>query len=271
MDPLFIHNIDPILYRFGPFAIGYYGLLFGSAVVMTLFFLRYLFRARNYNVDLARDYLIYALVGLLIGARIVEIAFYNPGFYFSHPIEIVKIWKGGIASHGGTVGAIVGTFLFVRRNDLTFYQVTDLLVIPASLGTLFIRLGNFLNSEIVGRVTDVPWAVVFKRYYNTFQTPAEQMLPRHPTQLYEMVNGLIVFGILFFLFKKKGDELPDGVLFYTFFVAYFSLRFIVEFFKEYQTLSQSQSFLTMGQYLSIPFILIGVFMLIRRSRTSASQ
>jgi prolipoprotein diacylglyceryl transferase len=267
VEPFFIHNIDPILFRFGPFAIGYYGLLFGSAVVMTLYFLRYLFRIRNYDVDLARDYLIYALVGLLIGARLIEIVFYDPGFYLSNPLEILKIWKGGIASHGGTLGAIAGTILFARRNDLTFYQLTDLLVIPVSLGTSFIRLGNFMNSEIVGRVTEVPWAVVFKRYHNNFQPPAEHLLPRHPTQIYELINGLIVFGILFLLFKKKGDELADGVLFYTFLVSYFILRFIVEFFKEYQTLAQTQSFLTMGQYLSIPFIIVGVFILIKKSTT----
>lgn len=297
MNIIFNHNIDPILFILGPLEIRYYGLLFGLAAVMGLFFHRYLFKIKNYDIKLVDDYMIYLLIGAVLGARIIHILFYNPSYYFSNPIAIFKIWEGGIASHGTAIGGIIAALLFVRRKNITFYQAADMTAIPTALATMFIRLGNFINSEIVGRVTDSTWGVVFKKYNfprDTFQYYKTQFLendlfqsmvkkyysiskepstlsdaqlheylselPRHPTQIYEMINGLIVFGILFYLFKRKRDKLADGVLMYTFFIFYFILRFCVEFVKEYQTLTMDQSVLTMGQYLSIPFALFGIVM-----------
>ncbi len=289
--------------------IRYYGILFGLAAVMSLLFLKYLFKIKKYAVEQVDDFAIYLLVGIVIGARVVHVVFYG-GDYFSDPndpFKALKIWNGGIASHGATLGAILGALVFAKVRKIGFYKVADLAAIPIALGTMFIRLGNFINSEIVGRVTDLPWSVTY-----LFQKPGTDMgyrlprevfeyyrrqlgessiikdlmmkyhklsesqlndiipdsgkkeklweylstLPRHPSQIYEMLYGLVTFLILWYLFKKR-DKLADGVLLYTFSAVYFTFRFLTEFVKEYQTLSTG---LTMGQYLSLPFVIIGVFM-----------
>jgi len=304
-------SIILIWYKPLPIKIQYYGLLFALAAVMGLFFLRYLFRIKGYNPKMVDEYMFYLLIGLIIGARLIHVIFYDPIYYLNNPGEILKIWEGGIASHGATIGTIVGTLIYVRKRDITFFQLADLVVIPMSLATMFIRLGNFFNSEIVGRIADVPWAVRFEKYQipidrvtrefsnifyyykkqiseNTFlkslvvqKIPESNLtnllksdnfqdkfmlnktlstLPRHPSQLYEMLIGLIVFIILFYMFKKKRDKLVDGVLFFSFFIAYFTLRFIVEFFKEFQTLTPDETFFTMGQFLSLGFIIVGIIM-----------
>ncbi len=278
--------------------IRYYGLLFGSSALVGLFLLKRLYRKKGYNEELVDTYMIFVLLGIVIGARLIHVIFYEydkliDQYVLGDPLKIFKVWQGGIASHGATIGAVVGTMLFARFHKMTFYQSSDLAVIPIALATVFIRLGNFLNSEIVGKVTELSWGVVFQKYrYRAGSLLTEQMemvnkykeslksfvpdylkpnfdrvdpgvlysyLPRHPSQVYEMLMGFTVFAILLWLFITRRNRLADGVLFYTFFIAYFSLRFLVEFVKEYQTLTPEQSILTMGQYLSIGFIIVGIF------------
>lgn len=316
LKAFFEHNIDPILTelgpfdipvlgQFGPLKISYYGLLFGLAAIIGLYILKYLFKKKDYPESWVEDYVIYLLVGIVIGARLIHVLFYNTDYYLSNPMEILYIWKGGIASHGATLGAVAATMAFAwRKKEISFYQLADLAVIPISLGTMNIRLGNFINSEIVGRISDISWSVSyqFKHYQipeqvlqfyrenlsdNTFlknmiikakgldEKSFDQLLlhensfrlrqvlselPRHPSQIYEMLYGLICFIILFALFSTKREKLADGVLFYTFFICYFVFRFITEFFKEFQSVDPAVSYLTMGQYLSIPFILVGIGM-----------
>ena len=275
MNALFIHDIDPVLVTIGPLAIRYYGLFFALAAILGLFILKYLFKQKGYNPNFVDEYILYLLIGIIVGARLIHVMFYHPEFYCNNPVEIFKVWKGGIASHGATLGSIVATYIFAKRKMLTFYQVADLAVIPIALGTAFIRLGNFINSEIVGKVTDLPWGVIFQRYHGfkvngkIYPPEAEHILPRHPSQIYEMFMGLIVFGLLFYLFKKYREKLANGIIFYSFLISYFVLRFIVEFFKEFQTLIPNKSLFTMGQWLSIAFILAGIIGVykVRNNRT----
>ncbi len=287
--------------------IRYYGVLFGLAAVMGLVYLKYLFSKAGYDSKMADDFMIYFLVGIVVGARLVHVVFYNPDYYFSNPSEIIKVWHGGIASHGVVVGGFTAIALYVWKKDITFHQLLDLLGMPMALATVFIRLGNFINGEIVGRVTDLPWSVAYKqgpepvylipkkvfKYYKDqltdgstlksylmsyYNLTAEKFkglmsavkeeelrsmisgLPRHPSQIYEMINGLIVFGILYYMSKKYKDRLSPGILGYTFFIAYFTLRFLVEFVKEFQSLVPSG--LTMGQYLSLAMLLFAVGMVV---------
>lgn len=319
MKAFFEHNIDPILFKLGPYdlpvigvvgpiKVAYYGLLFGLAAIAGLFILKYLFKKKDYPETWVEDYVIYLLVGIVIGARLVHVIFYDHnGIYYNNPIEILKIWNGGIASHGATIGAVLATMAFAwRKEGITFYKLADLAVIPIALGTMNIRLGNFINSEIVGRISDISWSVAFQfkhyqlpeqvlQYYrktlasneelkamimkakNLDQKAFDQLLlnenagqlriilsemPRHPSQIYEMIYGFLCFLILFIMFSSFRTKLADGVLFYTFFICYFMFRFLTEFVKEFQSVDPAASYLTMGQYLSIPFFIIGVIMVI---------
>jgi prolipoprotein diacylglyceryl transferase len=167
------------------------------------------------------------------------------------------VWKGGLASHGATIGLVLVLYLYARHLKLSKLEVLDRFSMSAALGALMVRIGNFMNSEIVGRVTDVPWAMKFPRCIYDNHLPLERVPTRHPSQIYEVFLGLFVFLSLYFVDKRLKEERPLGLLASLFFLLYFAGRFVVEFFKEYQTLTPEKSFLTMGQWLSIPFVLLG--------------
>ncbi len=259
--------------------IRYYGALFASSVIFGMFFLYYLFSARKLDYNKVDSFVIYLVLGIIIGARVVHVVFYDminvfmdkQSYYLNNPKAILMVWQGGIASHGAAIGLFLGSYIFSRVHKVKFYVITDIVSIPIAFGTMFIRLGNFINSEIVGKITTkISWGVTFlfydyKNLYNyktnKFENLPTDLIVRHPSQIYEMIMGLIIFSTLFYLFKKKRKVLADGVILYTLICLYFTLRFIVEFFKEYQAVSPDQSFLTMGQYLSIPLALFGGLMI----------
>lgn len=254
---MFVHNISPLIVTLGRISIRYYSLLFMCAFLLGLFLLYRIFKEKGINEDYLYPLFITIFICVIIGARLGHVFFYHPGYYLERPIRILMIWKGGLASHGAAVALIIGVFVFTRIYPVTFYQVADAASIPVSIATSFVRLGNFFNSEIVGRKTDIPWAVKFMR----FREP-DGGVPafRHPSQLYEVAIGIVVFLTLWIVFKKKKDKLQDGCILYLFLFMYFTLRFLVEFVKEYHTLSPASPF-TMGQYLSIPFIIFSAIML----------
>lgn len=202
----------------------------------------------------------YIVLGTVIGARLGHVFFYDWDFYRNDPVEIFKIWKGGLASHGGVLGVIVGLLLFRksiadRFPKLTLITLFDLLVIPSGLVGCCIRIGNFFNQEIVGPATDLPWAVLFAH-------PMEGVapLPRHPTQLYEAFAYLGIFLFLGFLWKKHKGQLRPGYLSGLFFILLFSARFLIEFIKLPQSSIMDESFIQMGQLLSLPFIGFGLIL-----------
>ncbi len=240
--------INPVLVDLGLVQIRWYGVLMAAAFLCGYVILLRLGKKDGLTREQIDEYLLYLFVGIIGGARLGEVLFYNPGYYLSNPLEILMVWKGGLASHGAILGAIAANAIFCRKHHVSFYKMADLAVIPCALGAAFVRIGNFTNSEIVGRVSSVPWAMEFPGYEGL----------RHPSQLYEAAKNLLIFGILLQLRKRK---LPEGTLFWSFLFIFSILRFIVEFFKEFQTLPPS-AVLTMGQWLSIPlFILSGVMLL----------
>jgi len=244
-------DADPIAFEAGPLTFRWYGLLFAAALLQGYYILRNEYARAGEDPD-DSIWLVYsAIAGIILGARFGHVFFYEPERYLANPGEIIKFWKGGLASHGATIGLFVVVIIYTKVvRKIPFRIIADRFALMLPLATACVRLGNFFNSEIVGRVTDVPWAVVFTRV---------DYQPRHPSQLYEVAMGVTLFFIVWGVdryYTKREKERPLGLLISIFLVGYFTMRFFVEFAKAYQTLEPGG--LTMGQYLSIPFALLGV-------------
>ncbi len=248
-------NIDPIILRMGPLQLRYYGILFGSGILTAYFIYRYFFRKWGYKDEIPDKLLIYLVVAIVLMAHLVHLVFYEPSA-FTDPSRWHRIYEigQGLASHGGFLGGLLGLWIYTRVHkeyNIPYMKYADILFVGGSVFPAFVRTGNFFNSEIYGRATDVPWAVIFQRRDN---------IPRHPSQIYEMIVGLIIFAIIFTFYKKNYRRIKNGTITTMFIVMYFTTRFFLEYFKEYQFLSKSFP-LTMGQLLSIPLILIGLYIL----------
>lgn len=244
-------DIDPVLLRLGPLEFRYYGILFAAALMSGYGILRWQYEQDGEDPENAVR-LTYALIaGVILGARFGHVFFYEADKYLANPVEIIKFWKGGLASHGATIGIFTVLLVYVYLvRKIPFRVMADRLALTIPLATTCVRLGNFFNSEIVGRVTEVPWAVVMPRH---------DMAPRHPSQLYEAAMGVVLFAILYAVnryYVKRGVERPLGLMSSALLAGYFSMRFGVEFFKAYQV-SGMEGPLTMGQYLSLPFATVG--------------
>ncbi|MBU0660815.1 prolipoprotein diacylglyceryl transferase [Patescibacteria group bacterium] len=253
---MFINTINPILLQASIFTIRWYGVFLALGVVIASLIIRRLFIRHQLGEEMALSLVIWLTVGGLIGARLGEALFYEPAYYFADPIRILFVHQGGLSSHGMTLGILITFALFTWRKKLDWKCAMDIVSLGIPIVAGFIRVGNFFNSEIVGRVTDMPWGVYFPRYETM------PLLLRHPSQLYEAFLAWSIAGVLFILYKKYGIKRPL-LLTNTFVLLYFSSRFFVEFFKEYQTLSHG---LTMGQWLSLPFILWGIGWFVLRYR-----
>jgi len=253
---MFIHNINPVLFSMGPFQIRYYGLFYALGFIIAYFLISYLAKRKSLPLtkeDVA-DYILYLLLGTVLGARIFYVLFYNFPFYLSNPAEIIAVWRGGLSFHGGFIGAVIAGFYFCRKKKIHFYDLADITVMPLALGLALGRIANFINGELYGRITDLPWAVKFP--------DAEGF--RHPSQIYESFKNLIIFLALWAVKDKK---LPKGLIFWLFVAMYSALRFIVEFTREPdEQLGFIISFLTMGQILSIIMFAIGLFFIYKVSR-----
>lgn len=261
-------NIDPEIFRIGGFALRYYSLMFALAFIGSYIILSKMYIKENVSVHVLNKLAIYVFIGTLIGARLGHTLFYEFGYYKNNLLEIIfpfKITNGkfeltgyqGLASHGGAIGIIAAVALYCRKYKQSFLWIMDRLGIVVAFSGFFIRLGNLFNSEIIGRPSNVSWAFIFERV---------DSVPRHPAQLYEAILYLFVFGILWLLYKNKVQKLKDGFLFGCFLVLLFTVRFLIEFVKENQEAFENSLTINMGQILSIPFILIGVYLLISKSR-----
>jgi len=243
-------QIDPIIFQIGPLAIRWYGLMyllgFGAAYMLIL----HLSRLRNLSLtkDGVSDLLFYGVLGVVLGGRLGYVLFYNPVQYFARPLEVFAVWQGGMSFHGGLLGVVVASMLFCWRRKLPILLTGDVLVTSATIGLGLGRIGNFINGELWGRVTDQPWGVVF---------PGGGPLPRHPSQLYEAVlEGLVLFIILYLLHRRKAAE---GVPFFCFFIGYGLFRFLIEFVRQPDAhLGFLWGGATMGQLLSLPMFFFGL-------------
>lgn len=247
-------DVDRIIFQiYGPLAIRWYSLFFLIGFLIGFYAFTSMAKKEGKNPDSYTDSLLfYLIMGTLIGARIGHCLFYQPGYYLSHPLTILKIWEGGLASHGGYLGIIIAVALFVRKHkELTFFWVMDRVGILAVMTGGFIRLGNLFNSEIYGRVTDVPWAFIFTKV---------DSLPRHPTQIYESI-GFFTGSFIVYLFYRYHNRKPlEGRILGLCMILGFFFRTIIETFKENQVRFEDHMILNMGQILSIPFVLCGFYL-----------
>ena len=305
MTPLLAYlvwNVDPIIAHVGPITLRWYGLLFMSGFVVGTPVFQHIFRRENVSprwVDVLTGYV---LVGTVVGARLGHIFFYEPELLLNDSLEVFKVWPGGLASHGATLSIPLACWLFARNNKFDALWVLDRIVLVVGLGGALIRLGNFMNSEIGGYPTAAPWAVVFPRdtghllpATNPLPTGAVQVaqpmrlpngevsprvlpadapigpdarmaVPRHPTQLYEALYCLLLVALLYYRWHRTKERTPRGLLLGLFMVLLFTQRFLGEFLKEAQVNFEKGHLLNQGQLLSVPPILVGLWLLWRAGK-----
>jgi prolipoprotein diacylglyceryl transferase len=253
-------DVSPEIFSIGPVSIRWYGLLFAASFLIGFQLMSKIFKQGDKSQKDLNDLLWYMIIGTIVGARLGHCLFYNPDYYLHNPIEIFKTWKGGLASHGAAVGIVIAIYLYSKKKvGQSFLWVMDRIVITVALAGFFIRTGNLMNSEILGKVTNVPWAFKFVNAY-----VSDPMSPRHPTQLYEALAYLLIFIILFLIYNKNYKRIKDGFLFGLFLVLIFSARFVIEFFKENQSAFEEGMILNMGQLLSIPLIIWGFYLIFKK-------
>lgn len=247
-------DVNPEIVRIGRFAIRWYGLLFASAFFFGYLIMAKFFKTEKIRTEILDKLTIYMALGTIIGARLGHCFFYEPSWYLSHPIEVLQVWKGGLASHGAAIGILTALYLFSRKTKKSFLWVLDRIVVVVALSGLLIRLGNLMNSEIYGIETNLPWGFVFLHNGET--------MPKHPTQIYEGLSYFLIFVLLYLIYMKNEGKVRHGLLFGLFLVLVFTARFFIEFIKENQVDFEAGMTLNMGQWLSIPFVLLGLGLLV---------
>lgn len=263
-------NPSPILFKLGPVAIRYYSLMFVLAFMLGLHIMKKIFINDKISLEKLDSLFIYAVVATLIGARLGHFLFYDPQFLIEKPLEVILPFRfspkfeftgfAGLASHGAAIGMIIAMYLFSKKVlKKPMLYILDRIVVPVALGAMFVRIGNLMNSEIIGKPTNADYGFVFKRLGEDF--------PRHPAQLYEAISYLVIFGILWFVYWKTDKKQKQGYLFGLFFVLLWSVRFVIEFFKEAQVEGREDWILgfNTGQVLSIPLVLVGLFFMFRKA------
>ncbi len=253
--------------------IRYYSILFVTGLILAYWGISKLYKDQKIPYEKFDSLFIYCLLGIVVGARLGHCLFYEPSYWLSHPLEMilpVKFTDGGIkwtgyqglASHGGTIGLLLSLWFYARKMKLNYLSVLDNIAIATPIAACFIRLGNLMNGEIVGKLSNVPWAFIF---------PSEGMEPRHPAQLYEAIAYLIIFVIGLSLYKKYKTSLLPGFYFGYCLTTIFVFRFFVEFIKASQEAYEDSMMLNMGQWLSIPFILIGAHFMYHSFKPAKSK
>ena len=253
-------NANPEIINVFGISIRYYGLLFVSGLILCIYLLGWIYKRESIPPENLEKLSIFGMIGILLGARLGHCLFYEPSYYLSHPLEMILPitfppdggikFSGyqGLASHGGVLGLLIALYICSRKTKHSMIDTLDLIAVVAGLSFGFIRLGNFMNSEIIGMPTTKPWGVIFERVDN---------IPRHPAQLYEAISYFIIFTIMMLLYKNMRARLKKGFLFGLATVLFFTARFLIEFLKENQVGFEDKMTLNMGQLLSLPFIAVG--------------
>ena len=243
-------DVNPEIFQVGSFAVRWYGLLFASSFLFGYIIMNRIFKNENLDEAVLDRLTIYMALGTILGARLGHCLFYEPEYYIQHPLEILMIWHGGLASHGAAIGILVAVWLFTRKEKKDYAWVLDRIAIVVALSGFFIRMGNLMNSEIYGIETTVPWGFVFLRNH--------EVAPKHPTHIYEGLAYLAIFILLYRIYWSKKGEHIQGVLISLICILIFTARFFIEFLKEDQVAFEAGMKINMGQWLSIPFILLGL-------------
>ncbi len=237
----------------GSLELKYYGLMYALGALFVFFFTQKVFKKKSIKINNEQmlDLLSYGIFGVILGGRFGYILFYNLSYYLENPLKIIAVWEGGMSFHGGFLGVILAGYLFCKKEKLNFYQIADLAIIPVFIALALGRFGNFINGELVGRITEIPWGMEFEGHEGK----------RHPSQLYAVGKNLLAFFILLFSLRlklKKGSYFWGGIMLYGLF------RFLVEFTRQPDLhIGFVLNYFTMGQLLSIPMFLLGIFMVVR--------
>ncbi len=258
MDILsFIHwNVSPEIFSLGPLHVRWYGLMFAIGFLFGYQHVEKMFKHENLNLKWLESLFIYMIVATILGARLGHVLFYAWDYYSQHPIEILYVWQGGLASHGGTLGILIALTIWSKKiSKRNLLWVLDRVVVPTALVAALIRFGNLMNSEIYGVQTTLPWGFIFERNQET--------VAKHPTQIYESLSYLITFGVMLYMYWKTKAKDYEGLIFGVFFTMIFTARFFIEFIKEEQEAFEKGMALNMGQLLSIPFIIAGIYLAVR--------
>ena len=252
-------SIDPVIFSLGFVDVRWYSLSYILAFILGSIFLKKLNReSYNYISDLQIDkFFIWAVIGIILGGRIGYVFFYQPNLFFYKPIYILEIWNGGMSFHGGLIGIIISIYIFSIKNHIKFFYLSDLVSLVAPIGLFLGRISNFINTELYGRITNFPFAIIYPEIDNN---------TRHPSQLYEaLFEGLVLFGILYVYFKKNKKEYKIGYISALFLIFYAIFRFIIEFLREPDLhLGLIFNFVSMGQILCLPLFLAGLIILNRK-------
>lgn len=275
-------NVKPEIFSIGPLTVRWYGLLWAIGIWLALTIVQKIYKNEKLPEKWLDSLFMYAVIGTIVGARLGHIFFYEwkhldvPinilgfevnywNYYLSHPAEILAIWHGGLASHGGAIGILVAMYLYNKKvTKKGFLWGMDRLVIGVAVAGACIRLGNLMNSEIYGNITTVPWAFIF------INDPQGDGLPHHPTQIYEMLYCIITFGVTWWMYWKKGLQKNTGLIYGVFLLGIFGSRFLLEFIKLDQEAFESGMILNMGQILSLPLIIWGLWLVFRKNNTTSA-
>ncbi|HSO88330.1 MAG TPA: prolipoprotein diacylglyceryl transferase [Draconibacterium sp.] len=253
----FIHwNVDPEIFQLGPFSVRWYGFLFASGFLIGYYLGERMLKSENVNQKWIDSVFFYIIIATIVGARLGHVFFYGWDYYSQNPEEIFMVWHGGLSSHGGTIGILIAIIIYSKVvTKRSMLWILDRIVVPTALVAAFIRMGNLMNSEIYGVQTSLPWGFIFERNGET--------VAKHPTQLYEAFAYLIAFVVLMYMYWKTRAKYREGLIFGIFFMFIFGSRFLIEFIKEDQEAFEAGMALNMGQWLSIPFVLGGLFLAVR--------
>ncbi|MCC4833492.1 prolipoprotein diacylglyceryl transferase [Shewanella sp. 10N.286.51.B7] len=249
----FVWNLDPVLISFMGLKVHWYGALFALAIASGFQVMKRMYKKEGLDVESLDNLLMYCVVGIIVGARLAHCFFYDPSYYFANPMKILAIWEGGLASHGGGLGAILALYYYKRKTDMPFLFLLDRLAIATAIFGFFVRMANFANSEILGLPTTKPWGIIFERV---------DLLPRHPAQLYEAISYLVIFISLYAVYKFTNLKEKHGVIFGLFLCSVFSARWAIEMVKVKQAAYATEWTMSAGQLLSIPFLVVGIALLI---------
>ncbi len=271
-------NVDPVLFQLGALQVRWYGLLWALGFVIGYFVMRRIYRREKMSDDDMDRLFVYMLIFTIIGARLGHCLFYEPKEYLAHPLDILKVWEGGLASHGGAIGILIGLWFYARKVKKPYIWILDRIVIAVCIVGALIRLGNVMNHEIYGTPTSLPWGFVFLRgteqFCGTFDNytactswatccPPEQWLPCHPTGLYEAFFCLVALGILLWMYYKRDlAHKQPGLMFGTFLIIIFGSRICIEFLKNVQVDFERNMVFDMGQWLSLPFVIVGIVLIV---------